>query len=56
MRIKRIFQRYPIASYFVLAFMISWGGSIAFRGAQYLGGEPMGVGFKVYFRGCSNGV
>jgi hypothetical protein len=39
--IKKFLQRYPIASYFLLAFLITWGGSIAFGGGQFLRSEPM---------------
>jgi membrane protease YdiL (CAAX protease family) len=41
MNIRRLFQRYPIASYFLLAYLISWGGSFAFGGQQFLRKEPM---------------
>jgi hypothetical protein len=41
MYIRKIFQRYPIGSYFVLAYLISWGGSIAFGGGQFLRKEAM---------------
>lgn len=42
MNLKRMLRRYPIASYFVLAFAISWGGSLLVGGPKYLSGETMG--------------
>lgn len=41
MFIKKIYQRYPIASYFVLAFLITWVGSFAYGGGYFLRGEEM---------------
>lgn len=41
MNLKKLFQRYPIASYFVLAYLISWGGSLAFGGPQFLRKETI---------------
>jgi membrane protease YdiL (CAAX protease family) len=41
MMVKKLFHRYPIASYFVLTFIISWGGSIIFAGGQFLRKEIM---------------
>jgi uncharacterized protein len=42
MKNNSLIQRYPIASYFVLAYLISWGGSFAIGGAKFLRGEPLG--------------
>lgn len=41
MKIKTLFQEYPLATYFILAYLISWGGSIAFGGPQFIRSEPM---------------
>jgi len=37
-----LIQRYPVTSYFVLAYSISWGGSLAVGGAKFLRGEQLG--------------
>ena len=39
MSIKSIFQSYPVSTYFVLAYLISWGGSFAIGGPKFLRGE-----------------
>jgi membrane protease YdiL (CAAX protease family) len=39
MKIKSLIQRYPVTSYFVLAYLISWGGSFAVGGPKFLRGE-----------------
>lgn len=41
MKIRSLFQRFPLASYFVLAYSISWGGSFAFGGPKFLRGEQL---------------
>jgi membrane protease YdiL (CAAX protease family) len=41
MRFKTLFQRYPVASYFILAYAISWGGSFLVGGPKFLSGETM---------------
>lgn len=41
MSIKTLFQRAPLVSYFLLAFLISWGGSFAFAGQEMLQGQPI---------------
>lgn len=41
MKISSLVQSYPLGSYFVLAYLISWGGSIAFGGSQFIRREPM---------------
>ncbi len=43
MKIRSLIQRSPIASYFVLAYLISWGGSFAIGGPKFLRGEPLGL-------------
>jgi len=43
MKLRSLFQRYPITSYFVLAYLISWGGSFAIGGTKFLHGEPLSV-------------
>ena len=35
-------KRYPIAWYFILAFVISWAGCVFFIGPKFLSGAPMG--------------
>ena len=42
MKMKSLIQRYPVASYFVLAYLISWGGSFAIGGPKFLRGETLG--------------
>ncbi|UGV41380.1 CPBP family intramembrane metalloprotease [Methanococcoides orientis] len=39
MKIRPLMQRYPVTSYFVLAYLISWGGSFAIGGPKFLRGE-----------------
>ena len=41
MKFRSLVQRYPITSYFVLAYLISWGGSFAIGGPKFLRGEPL---------------
>ena len=41
MKMKSLFQRYPVACYFVLAYLISWGGSFAIGGPKFLRGDPL---------------
>ena len=41
MKIKSLIQRYPVTSFFVLAYLISWGGSFAIGGPKFLRGEPL---------------
>ena len=41
--IRSLIQRAPIACYFALAFLISWGGSLAIGGPKFLRGEPLGL-------------
>lgn len=41
MKIRSLMQRYPVTSYFVLAYLISWGGSFAIGGSKFLCGEPL---------------
>lgn len=41
MNIKRFLQNHPIASYFILAYLISWGGSILTIGPKFLRGETI---------------
>lgn len=41
MKITSLLQRYPVSSYFVLAYLISWGGSFAIGGPNFLRGEPL---------------
>jgi membrane protease YdiL (CAAX protease family) len=43
MKIGSRIQRSPITSYFVLAFLISWGGSFAIGGPKFLRGDPLGL-------------
>ncbi|MDX5151232.1 MAG: hypothetical protein R3188_02045, partial [Acidiferrobacterales bacterium] len=43
MKVGSLVQRYPITSYFVLAYLISWGGSFAIGGPKFLRGEPLAV-------------
>jgi hypothetical protein len=38
-KIRSLIQRFPLASYFVLAYLISWGGSFAIGGPKFLRGE-----------------
>jgi membrane protease YdiL (CAAX protease family) len=38
---KTIFQRSPLISYFVLTYIVSWGGSFVYAGQEILSGEPM---------------
>jgi membrane protease YdiL (CAAX protease family) len=42
MKIRSFVQRFPIAIYFALAYLISWGGSFAVGGPKFLRGEPLG--------------
>jgi membrane protease YdiL (CAAX protease family) len=41
MTIRSQIQRAPLASYFVLAYVISWGGSFAVGGPKFLRGDPL---------------
>jgi uncharacterized protein len=41
MNIKALIQRYPVASYFVLAYVISWGGCLAIAGPKFLRSETL---------------
>lgn len=41
MKIRSLIQRSPVTSYFVLAYLISWGGSFAIGGPKFLRGEPL---------------
>lgn len=43
MKFRSLVQRFPISSYFVLAYLISWGGSFAIGGSKFLRGEPLDV-------------
>jgi membrane protease YdiL (CAAX protease family) len=43
MKTRSLIQRSPIASYFALAYLISWGGSFAIGGPKFLRGEPLGL-------------
>lgn len=43
MKFRSPIQRYPITSYFVLAYIISWGGSFAIGGPKFLRGDPLGL-------------
>ena len=38
---RSLILRFPVASYFVLAYLISWGGSFAFGGPKFLRGESL---------------
>jgi membrane protease YdiL (CAAX protease family) len=42
MTIRSQIQTAPVASYIVLAYLISWGGSFAVGGPKFLRGEPLG--------------
>jgi uncharacterized protein len=41
MKIRAYIQRNPLASYFILAFLISWVGSFAAGGPKFLSGEEL---------------
>lgn len=41
MGLKSFLQRYPLAAYFSLAFLIAWGGSLAAAGPKFLRGEVL---------------
>jgi membrane protease YdiL (CAAX protease family) len=41
MNIRALIRRYPLTNYFLLAYAISWGGSIAVAGPKFLRGETM---------------
>ncbi|MGD2166104.1 MAG: CPBP family intramembrane metalloprotease [Anaerolineae bacterium] len=43
MKPRSLLQRYPIGSYFALAYAISWGGSFAVGGPRFVRGEPLGL-------------
>jgi membrane protease YdiL (CAAX protease family) len=43
MRFRFLIQHYPITSYFVLAYLIAWGGSFAIGGPKFLRGELLDV-------------
>ena len=43
MNLRAQIRRYPILSYFVLAYLISWGGSFAMGGPKFLRGEELGL-------------
>jgi membrane protease YdiL (CAAX protease family) len=43
MKFRPLVQRFPIASYFILAYLISWGGSFAIGGPKFLRGESLGL-------------
>lgn len=38
---RSVIRRYPIASYFVLAYLISWGGSLIIGGPKFFRGETL---------------
>jgi membrane protease YdiL (CAAX protease family) len=43
MKIKTFITRHPVASYFFLAYLISWGGSFALGGPKFLRGETLQI-------------
>jgi membrane protease YdiL (CAAX protease family) len=43
MNFKSAIKRYPVISYFCLAFLISWGGCILFGGGKFLNNQPMEI-------------
>lgn len=43
MKVRSLIERFPIASYFVLAYLISWGGSFAIGGPKFLRGDALGL-------------
>lgn len=48
MNIRSLIQRYPITIYFVLAYLIAWGGSFAIGGPKFLRGEPLSSDDALY--------
>jgi len=43
MKIRSLIGRFPIASYFALAYLISWGGSLVLGGPKFFRGEMLGL-------------
>jgi membrane protease YdiL (CAAX protease family) len=41
LNIKSVIRNYPIASYFALAYLTSWGGSLAIGGPKFFRGESL---------------
>lgn len=41
MKIRALVQRHPLATYFILAYAIAWGGSLLAAGATRLQGNPL---------------
>lgn len=48
MKSRSLIHRYPITSYFVLAYLISWGGSFAIGGPKFLRGDPLDANDALY--------
>lgn len=43
MKRETVLHRYPVVSYFILVFLISWGSSLLLGGPKYLRGEPLDI-------------
>ena len=48
MKTQSMIKRYPVISYFCLAFLISWGGCILFGGGKFLQKHPMEIKDTMY--------
>ena len=48
MDIQSMVKRHPVVSYFILVFLISWGGCLLFGGGKYLQNQPFEIKDTMY--------